>query len=294
MINLGKIINNPLGNKINPLSDSANFTASAINSFMVKPETPLLTEDGTIDGFLFDIKGSESVELQSDITDHWTEANSTIQDHIALKPIEITLNGYVGEVANYRRNRSKLDTILEDATRGTEDTIYKTTSAGSYFLPKLTTQAQSIANSVSRLYDIYNKARDTKRDLWSTFDGSNASQVHTQQQKAFQFFKKCWESRQLFTIQTPFETFKNMAIVSISATQDEDTKYISSFELRFKQIRFALTKTRELTDKEKSEQRKIARLAKQASEQKDKGVQGGTSRALQLLRSGVKSLTGGK
>ena len=100
MINLGKIINNPLANKIGAIADFANYSLSAVNAFMVKPEIPQFAQQGEVSGFLFDVKGRDELTLASNITDHYVENNSAIQDHIALKPITIRLNGFVGELKN--------------------------------------------------------------------------------------------------------------------------------------------------------------------------------------------------
>ena len=59
-------------------------------------------------GFLFNILGEEVVTLTADATDHYVEDNSAIQDHIALKPITITLHGYIGEVNNVPPKMSQL------------------------------------------------------------------------------------------------------------------------------------------------------------------------------------------
>jgi len=55
-------------------------------------------------GFLFDIEGEEIFELRSDITDHYVEDNTTIQDQWGRLPERITLNGYVGELVGYLSN----------------------------------------------------------------------------------------------------------------------------------------------------------------------------------------------
>lgn len=51
-----------------------------------------------IAGFLFDIPGDEWIELESEITDHYTEANTAVQDNIALRPERVTLRGIVAEL----------------------------------------------------------------------------------------------------------------------------------------------------------------------------------------------------
>lgn len=269
MINLGKIINNPLANKIGAIADFANYSLSAINAFMVKPEIPEFSAQGSISGFLFDVKGRDEITLASNITDHYIENNSTIQDHIAIKPITIRLNGFIGEVKNSYKPNTWQNEIATYASKST---------ALAYLAPQLTTQAKSVYNQVERLYSLYEKANQTVTDLYDKFKGTASDQTETKQQSGFQYFKKAWETRQLFTIQTPWQTLRQMAIESLRATQDDESKYITEFEITFKQINFASTLTRGLTQDEK-DQIKSQKLSQQATEQKDKGIQNGTKKS---------------
>lgn len=61
---------------------------------IVRPDNP----PAGVAGFLFDIVGDETVMLTSEITDHYVEDNTAIQDHVALAPEQITLKGTVGEL----------------------------------------------------------------------------------------------------------------------------------------------------------------------------------------------------
>ena len=63
----------------------------------------------------------------------------------------------------------------------------------------------------------------------------------TPQQTYFQLFFGYYTSRTLFTVQTPWAVFQNMAIQSIRAVQDAETNVITDFECTFKQMNFAST-----------------------------------------------------
>lgn len=52
-------------------------------------------------GFVFDIEGEEVFELRSEITDHYIENNTSIQDQWGRLPERVTLKGYVGELVGY-------------------------------------------------------------------------------------------------------------------------------------------------------------------------------------------------
>lgn len=270
MINLGKIINNPTATKIGAIADLANYSMSAVNAFMVKPEIPQFDQQGQISGFLFDVKGRDEVNLQAEITDHWTENNTAIQDHIAIKPITIRVNGFVGELRTNYDPRTLQNIAANYAGKST---------ALAYLAPEITTQAKAVFNQMERLYGLYEKANSVEKNLYGVFENTASAQTETKQQKAFQFFKNAWQAKQAFQVQSPWQTFNNMYIQTLRATQDDETKYITEFEITFKQLRFANTLTRGLTDEEK-EQIKAEKLKQQAAEQKDKGTQNGTKKDL--------------
>ena len=71
-----------------------NTIQNITNRFIVTPNS----FPPGVNGFVFDVIDDETIQLDADITDSWIETNSTIQDHIALKPVRFTLKGYVGEL----------------------------------------------------------------------------------------------------------------------------------------------------------------------------------------------------
>lgn len=62
------------------LQDNVNIGEAVVN---------VLSSTG-IAGFKFHVPESEQVNMESDITDHYTDSNSVIQDHIARRPITLT------------------------------------------------------------------------------------------------------------------------------------------------------------------------------------------------------------
>src|SRR6185437_12425544 len=57
--------------------------------------------DGTLSAapaILFHYEGEQTATLESDITDHYIEDNTAIQDQIAIKPVMITTQGFIGEL----------------------------------------------------------------------------------------------------------------------------------------------------------------------------------------------------
>lgn len=77
--------------------DVAAQVSTLQNKAIVRPDNP----PRGIAGFLFDIRQEETIELNSDITDHYVEDNTAIQDQVALKPEMITLRGLVAELSTH-------------------------------------------------------------------------------------------------------------------------------------------------------------------------------------------------
>ena len=258
-LELQKILSNPSAQPFNNLANLVDLASSAVNIYVVEPADP------NSDIFLFDTRGEEEATLQSDITDNWIEDNTAMQDHIGLKPMVVTLKGYVGELTN------KPDPDIQKLLNDYEDLSTKVpnlTLAGlNPFLPKLTTQAQYIVNRAEETYNLYKKADKSVKRIEEKMAGIPTSDM-THQQEVFNKLKTIWADRSLSSIYTPYGIFENMAILSLNARQDEETKYISEFSVTFKQIRIAGNiQTYEDPEKEKSA---IASMT--LAKQQDKGV----------------------
>lgn len=258
-LELNKILDNPYALKLNSLINNVDLASTAGEMFLVAPEN-LRTET-----FIFDTRSDEEITLDSDITDHWVEANYTIQDHIGLKPIQITLSGYVGELTNAPEN------VLERVVKTAASPI---DSLGP-FVPQLTTQAQYIMERTAEMYGVYEKANKTVsrfEDVMQKIPVPNVSK----QQQAFGKFYEIWKTRQLCTIYTPFGAYNSMAILKLSAKQGEESSYYSDFSITFKQVRIADKITTKETKKGKG------RAAKTLSKKADKGVKKPASTAFNL------------
>lgn len=62
-----------------------------------------------IAGFKFHVPETEQIQFENEITDHYIETGSAIQDHIAQRPIIITLTGLVGD---YFYSVNKIEDML--------------------------------------------------------------------------------------------------------------------------------------------------------------------------------------
>jgi hypothetical protein len=185
-----------------------------------------------VGGFVFDNEGDTTLNLSADITDHYTEDNKSVQDHIAIKPKRVTLKGYVGELV-YRDGNTDGGTIQK---------VTQKLTVVSSFLPTLSaaaTQATALIKSAREgnlsLGNVSLESVNKVLDLWGL--AKNLAPSATRQMQAYMYFKALYEQKILCSLQTPYEFLSNMAIESIIAVQPENTKFISDFTITLKQIR---------------------------------------------------------
>lgn len=225
----------------------ATTKASALNNLILvtpkknigyQPQNKKSNESGISeetkqpDAFLFDYEGEQSITLKSNITDHYVEDNTTLQDQIALAPEIIKVSGFIGELTN--TPPKELLTLRNTAQR-----LYTISS----FTPELSISALQAYNAAKLIYDIAKQTKNAAIQGWSSISGKSTDPTQTKQQIAFATFYGYWRARTLFTIQTPWRIFEDCAIDTLTASQGGDTELITGFEISFKQMRFADTQT---------------------------------------------------
>ncbi len=217
-----------------------NSLSTSLNQYVV---TPLL--DFGIGGFVFDIDGEARVELNNEITDHYVENNSVVQDHIAVKPKKITLRNYVGELTSPGLSSSGANTINKVAQKLTQlGAFLPALAAGATQAQSIYDQSQASVLSGNNLSGgaLVSAGAGVTANLYALVKNLISAQSN-KQQAAYQYFKAMRDTRQIFSIQTPFEFMTNMAIESIVAVQPEDSSFISHFAITLKEIRVAATNT---------------------------------------------------
>lgn len=216
------------------IESAQNFTNDFLNLASTANEA-LVSFTGTtgIAGFVFDIKDTEEINLESDITDHYIESNNPVQDNIVCKPVQVTLRGTVGE---YVYTPPKKESTWDKIVGKVQDVTEKLTIIGSY-LPSISTASEQVFQSLSETNA--NNIMSPLLDIGSAaFDLYNDVNVPTDKQShAFMFFEALWQAKQTFSIQTPYRYYANMAIESIKAVQSGETRDTTDFEITFKQIR---------------------------------------------------------
>lgn len=191
---------------------------------IVRPNNP----PPGIAGFLFDIPGDDEVELETDISDHYVEDNTSIQDQASLKPEIVRVKGFVAEVV-----------ALKPVTQTTAPTA-NPLPVNPGFVPVLTPGA-SQAQAQSQGLAAANAAAVTSgKSLYGYFDQQAGKQPNeTRQSKVFSYFYQLWKGRQLFSVETPNGIWVNMMIASCKMTQSQETKDESELLIVFKKIRTA-------------------------------------------------------
>ncbi len=218
------------------MTDTLADLTSALQTYVVSP----LNSFG-LGGLVFDVAGEERAILASDITDHYTESNKALQDHIAIKPKRITLKGYVGELvytAPGNSGNSILQTVTQNLT--TISAFLPTLSAGAL-------QAQTAiagVNSSTIPQPAFSQVLPASANIYGLVQSALGATGNTaKQQNAYSYFAACQSQGILMGIQTPWEFLTNMAIEMIEAIQTEDSIFITDFSITFKQIRIAATST---------------------------------------------------
>lgn len=178
--------------------------------------------------FLFHYEGEQEVSLESDITDHYAEDNTTFQDQIALKPEIVNTNGFIGELNN----------VTPPALEPAREAVDRLTAIAA-FQPGLSVTAQLAYNAAFQAYQAATNIANAAVNAWKNITGAEGTQ--TEQAAAFQQFYGYWADRTLFTVQTPWGVFEDMAIQVVRAIQDGETESFSTFEISFKKMRFSDT-----------------------------------------------------
>lgn len=218
-----------------------------------------------IAGFKFNIPQREQLKFQSEVTDHYTDSNNAIQDHIAQKPVTITLTGLHGD---YFYSVNELEDILAK--------VVPTLSLVKQFIPKLPDSVkqkllkkyQQLAvteNTPEALKTNADKKELNNIDLFSMFQ--EIYKLSSSQTRAYLFLKALWKSKAIFSVETTFEKFDNMVVTDLSPLRD-DSADMAEFTITFKQINF--TKTIVTTDKNA-----IGRLSAMLSPTVNKGIDKG-------------------
>lgn len=238
-----------------------------------------------IAGFKFHIPETETVKFENEITDNFIETGSTVQDHIAQRPVTLTLTGLVGdyfysihEIENLLAKVVPTVQLVKELIPEVSKIVqvkkikwYKTPKVDKTQLPLI--QAPGGPRVPLQATITKNKKLDLKldwnfntMDLFSLFQ--SLYKLKSAQTRAFLFFEALWRSRAPFSVETTWKRFDNMVVQSIEARRDRNAD-ITEFTITCKQISFANTLT-------ESKEEYVNRMEQQKAKAVNKGVDKGT------------------
>lgn len=248
------------------ITNSRNFLDDKAN-VLLKPKAA----EG-ISGFIFDVPDAESINLSSEITDHYTEDNSFLNDHIVRKPIKINLSGFVGELV------FRAPSGVEGAVQELNNRLESVEAYAGDLTPGAVQKAQQAVQKAQATVSAINQTLDKVQNVVGFFDGEG--QEETLQQKAFNNLYALWRSAEFLTVQTPWRYFDNMVIQDITVQQDGESEAITDIQVTLKEIRVAQTKTVNY-----DENIFPVREQLQAGEEEDQGIIRGQERDTSFLFS---------
>lgn len=223
-----------------------------------------------IAGFKFHIPEKEQIKMQNDVTDHYIDTNTPVQDHIARKPITITLSGFQGD---YFYSVNKIEDTLAK--------IIPTLSLVKQFLPRLPDSTKQ------RLVKKYQQVTQTQKtplalknngteytlnsiDLFKLFQ--ELYKLKSPQTRAFFFLETLWKSNAVFTVETTWKRYQNMIITEITPVRDNNAD-ITEFSVSFKQINFTASLVQSINNA-------TGRTRQQLAEMANKGVDKGKKKEI--------------
>jgi hypothetical protein len=203
--------------------------------------------------FLFDIEDENSLDLDSDLSNHWIENNTSISDQWALRPEMVTVHGNIAEVTD-------IPPVLPAEIKLAREVL----GGIGLFNPQISQTAQLAIDTAVQTYQAINNVANSAVSAWGSL--INGSRIQTRQQQVWQMFYGYWKSRTLWTIQTPWGILTDMAPLKIRAVQGGETRTISEFIVTFQKMRFASTQSTLISD-----------LAGRAAQQGAAALEQGTS-----------------
>lgn len=231
-----------------------------------------------IAGFKFHLPETEQVNMESNITDYYTDSNSVMQDHIARAPVTIMVNGMQGE---YFYSVNEIEDLLANVT--------PVLSLVKQFAPKLSSATMQIKQNwakyqesqqgLAAYYATFDKGiplNQSLNNLWNDLNGvdlfqlfQNLYKLKSAQTRAFLFFEALWKSQAVFSVETTWKRYDNMLIQKVTPIRDSNAD-ITEFSVIFKQMNFAQSRYESLNN---AAGRTRQQLLKQVNKGIDKGSQ---------------------
>lgn len=211
-----------------------------------------------IAGFQFNVPQMEQVKLSNEITDYYSDNNTVFQDHIAYKPVIVTLSGLQGEyfysVHRIKDTISAVTTTLKlvkemkpelgnvqaqlrekwDSYLTQRDIAEVKNTLNANTMDYLTgNTGLSLKDKAGILYNQFRTYNGV--DLFKLFQ--DLYKFKSAQTRAYLFFETLRKADKPFTVETRWKRFENMYIQDVTATAD-DSADITDIQVTFKQMYF--------------------------------------------------------
>ena len=200
---------------------------SRLNPLVVDPDRP---------GFVFDIPTGENADLESDTTDHYTESNTYVNDHIVNKPVKIMLSGLIGELVF----RTPKDGFL-GGLRQISGRLAGLSALGGNYTPGFVQTVQGLLGKAQAAANLANQALQATSSVSGVVSSFYGPKI-TKQREAYNILSGLWKNKTIFTVTTPWADHPSMVITSIGFKQDQDSSEYSTLTISFKELRIADTK----------------------------------------------------
>lgn len=200
--------------------------------------------------YFFDVLTSHSVQISDNITDNWLENSTVVNDCIGLAPLTVTLSGMSGEKVfkdefsdyPFYTGQDKLGLKFRNKYIPT-DKLRALTA----LYPPIDSVTQSVKNVVNTLTDNAKRYAQIYDDLFGVNAQNNISETTKEQrqtrlQAIYEELSGLRFLRTAFIVETPYSTFEDMYIQSISFTQ-ENVNHITDISVTLKQLNFSEVKT---------------------------------------------------
>ena len=242
------MVNNLITNAKNYLSDTSNLYDEVTGALLFTNSNSNDDYFGQV--YLFTKFGSctdNSLNISSEITSNYTEANVFVNDHWSIKPLQYTISGLVGEVI-YRpptKYKSFVQNIISPIMPFTK------------LSPTLDSYTQGALNIVQGIENTVNRYTQIARQSFQAITNIAVTR-ESNQRKVYQELRDLMYNRQLVKVWTPYEKLENLAITNVSLRQDATTRFQSTIEIQFQEWRDVESFAREATKEEKTEWAKIS------------------------------------
>lgn len=243
-----------------------------------------------IAGFKFHIPDREQITFNSQITTHYLENNEPAQDHIATEPIKITLQGFQGEyfypvqkfealaaaviptmslipeflpqlsAITKQVKKAKLNYELKNQVKN----LYSANTSNPYGQAVYDyINNDSVSDKIFKLNAVYQNNFNSV-DLFALFQ--NLYKFNSAQTRAFYFLEALWKSKMVFSVETSWKRYDNMAITNITPSRDRNLD-ITDFKVSLQQINRTYSRTMSINA--------AGRTSIQKTETADKGTDKG-------------------